>query len=63
MLVLDDMIIWKILMLRWIYRAKKAADSGLFDAEIVPVTTKVKDDSGQEKTVTVSNPVCIELRV
>ncbi|BFY98683.1 hypothetical protein BsWGS_01723 [Bradybaena similaris] len=35
-------------------KAKKAADSGLFDAEIVPVTTKVKDDSGQEKTVTVS---------
>jgi hypothetical protein len=37
-----------------LHRAKKAADSGLFDAEIVPVTTKVKDEKGQEKTVTVS---------
>jgi acetyl-CoA acyltransferase 1 len=35
-------------------KAKKAADSGHFDAEIVPVTTKVKDENGQEKTVTVS---------
>ncbi|KAK7109390.1 hypothetical protein V1264_013439 [Littorina saxatilis] len=35
-------------------KAAKAAASGLFDAEIVPVTTTVADAGGQLKTVTVS---------
>ncbi|BFZ01635.1 hypothetical protein BsWGS_04674 [Bradybaena similaris] len=35
-------------------KAKKAADAGLFDAEIVPVTTTVKDANGKTQTVTVS---------
>ena len=35
-------------------RAAKAAAMGLFDAEIIPVTTTVEDASGQTKTVTVS---------
>jgi acetyl-CoA acyltransferase 1 len=35
-------------------KAAKAAANGLFDAEIVPVTTTVTDDAGQKRTVTVS---------
>ena len=35
-------------------RAAKAAATGLFDAEIIPVTTTLEDASGQTKTVTVS---------
>ncbi|XP_013388669.1 3-ketoacyl-CoA thiolase A, peroxisomal [Lingula anatina] len=35
-------------------RAATAASQGLFDAEIVPITTTVKDKNGDEKTVTVS---------
>ncbi|KAK3799504.1 hypothetical protein RRG08_052689 [Elysia crispata] len=34
-------------------KAKKAWDEGLFDAEVVPVTTLVKDHNDDEKTVTV----------
>ena len=37
-----------------IFRALKAAEAGLFDAEIVPVTTMVTDKDGNEKTITVS---------
>ncbi|CAL1528211.1 unnamed protein product [Lymnaea stagnalis] len=35
-------------------KAKKAADDGLFDAEIVPVTTTVEDKNGQKVTITVT---------
>lgn len=35
-------------------KAAKAAATGLFDAEIVPVTTTVEDADGQTKTITVS---------
>jgi len=35
-------------------KALKAAEAGLFDAEIVPVTTMVTDKDGNEKTITVS---------
>lgn len=35
-------------------KAAKAAASGLFDAEIIPVTTTMEDASGQLQTVTVS---------
>jgi len=35
-------------------KAKKAQDAGLFDAEITPVTTIIKDKEGNEKTITVS---------
>ena len=35
-------------------RAAKAASSGLFEAEIVPVTTTMEDAGGQVKTVTVN---------
>lgn len=35
-------------------KAKKAAETGLFDAEIVPVTTTVEDKDGQRVTVTVT---------
>ncbi|GFS23735.1 3-ketoacyl-CoA thiolase, peroxisomal [Elysia marginata] len=35
-------------------KAKRARDEGLFDAEIVPVTTTVKDQNDEEKTVTVT---------
>ena len=38
-------------------RAAKAAASGLFDAEIIPVTTTVKDAGGQVKTVTVKKQI------
>ncbi|XP_059176748.1 3-ketoacyl-CoA thiolase A, peroxisomal-like isoform X2 [Physella acuta] len=34
-------------------KALKAAEGGLFDAEIVPVTTKILDENGQEKILTV----------
>lgn len=36
------------------HRAARAQSSGLFQQEIVPVTTKVVDDDGKERTVTVS---------
>lgn len=35
-------------------RAARAQSSGVFQQEIVPVTTKVVDDSGTERTVTVT---------
>ena len=38
-------------------RAAKAAASGLFDAEIIPVTTTVEDAGGQVKTVTVNKQI------
>lgn len=35
-------------------RAARAQGSGLFDQEIVPVRTRVVDDAGKERQVTVS---------
>lgn len=35
------------------FRAAKAQNEGLFDAEIVPVKTLLKDKDGNEKTVVV----------
>lgn len=35
-------------------RAARAQSSGVFQQEIVPVTTKVVDDGGTERTVTVT---------
>ncbi|KAH9500894.1 3-ketoacyl-CoA thiolase A, peroxisomal [Bulinus truncatus] len=35
-------------------KAKKAAESGLFDAEIIPVETKIVDQSGEEKKIIVT---------
>ena len=37
-----------------LFRAARAQRNGWFDAEIVPVKTKIKDKSGQEKEVLVS---------
>ncbi|XP_055899930.1 3-ketoacyl-CoA thiolase A, peroxisomal [Biomphalaria glabrata] len=35
-------------------KAKKAADAGLYDEEIIPVSTKIVDENGQEKKIVVT---------
>ena len=37
-----------------VFRAAKAQAAGMFDSEIIPVTTMVEDAGGQIQTITVS---------
>ena len=64
--MLDNLIEWLVLLASielccWLTgfdwsvdRAGRAQQTGAFDKEIVPVTTKLTDKDGNEQTVTVS---------
>ena len=44
-------------------RAGRAQQTGAFDKEIVPVTTKLTDKDGNEQTVTVSSDRGVKLKI